>query len=70
MKDKEFILLLEKNIRGGVSTILGERHIIEAQETNLIYRCNFSIWMGYEPISSYWRIQKFTFPEYQRSAQL
>ena len=40
IKDKELLLLLENNIRGGISSVMGDRHVqSDEKKTNLIYRC-------------------------------
>ena len=38
IKDKELLLLLENNIRGGISSVMGDRHVqSDEKKTNLIY---------------------------------
>ena len=37
IKDKELLLLLENNIRGGISSVLGPRYIESDENTKLLY---------------------------------
>ena len=37
IKDKEFLLLLENNIRGGISSVMGPRYIESDENTKLLY---------------------------------
>ena len=36
-KDKHFLLLLENNIRGGISSVMGPRYIESDENTKLLY---------------------------------
>ena len=58
IKDKDLLLLLlENNIRGGISSVMGPRYIESDENTNLLYiDANKSLWMGNESIPSYWRL--------------
>ena len=37
IKDKELLLLLENNIRGGISSVMGDRYIESDTNTKLLY---------------------------------
>ena len=37
IKDKQLLLLLENNIRGGISSVMGPRYIESNETTNLLY---------------------------------
>ena len=37
IKDKELLLLLESNIRGGISSVMGPRYIESDENTQLLY---------------------------------
>ena len=37
MKDKELLLLLENNIRGGISSVMGDRHVQSGENKQILY---------------------------------
>ena len=37
IKDKEFLLLLENNIRGGISSVMGDRHVQSDENKQILY---------------------------------
>ena len=39
IKDKELLLLLDNNIRGGISSVMGDRHVQSDENKQTLYRC-------------------------------
>ena len=40
LQDKDMILLLENNIRGGISSVMGDRYVkSDGNKKNIIFRC-------------------------------
>ena len=40
LQDKDMILLLENNIRGGISSVMGDRYIkSDENKKDIVYRC-------------------------------
>ena len=39
LQDKDMILLLENNIRGGISSVMGDRYIKSDKKKDIVYRC-------------------------------
>ena len=39
LQDKDLILKLENNIRGGISSVMGDRYIKSSEKKSIIYRC-------------------------------
>ena len=37
LPDKDKILLLDKNIRGGISSVMGDRHVISDENKKILY---------------------------------
>ena len=37
IKDKELLLLLENNIRGGISSVMGDRHVQSDENKQILY---------------------------------
>ena len=37
LQDKDFILLLENNIRGGISSVMGDRHVKSDENKKILY---------------------------------
>ena len=64
IKDKELLLLIENNIRGGISIVMGDRSIESDENTNLLYidANNLYGWAmsQYLPTSEF---EKLYFPE-------
>ena len=54
LRDKELILILEFNIRGGISSVMGNRDVKSDGKKDNIFRCKWSIQMGYESVFNSW----------------
>ena len=40
LQDKDLILLIENNIRGGISSVMGDRYVKSDENKKIIYRCH------------------------------
>ena len=44
LQDKDMILLLEKNIRGGISSVMGDRYVISDENKKILYVGAFNLY--------------------------